>query len=100
MTSDEQLRPEGHRPGPDSSHEDSSHEDGPHEDGTGEGRTFEELMVDLESITERLAAGDLGIEAAADLFERAEALHALATERLTQVRARVERMAVPPVPPG
>jgi exodeoxyribonuclease VII small subunit len=59
-------------------------------------RTFEELMVELESITERMAAGDLGIEAAADLFERAEALHALATERLVQVRARVEGLTSPP----
>jgi exodeoxyribonuclease VII small subunit len=61
-------------------------------------RTFEELMADLESITEKLAAGDLGIEAAADLFERAEALHALATERLLRVRSRVERLASPPAP--
>ncbi len=59
-------------------------------------RTFEELMAELESITEKMAAGDLGIEAAADLFERAEALHALATERLVQVRSRVERLASPP----
>jgi exodeoxyribonuclease VII small subunit len=61
-------------------------------------RTFEELMAELESVTERMAAGDLGIEAAADLFERAEALHALATERLVQVRARVERLTSPPAP--
>jgi exodeoxyribonuclease VII small subunit len=62
----------------------------------GDDRTFEELMAELESITERMAAGDLGIEAAADLFERAEALHALATERLVQVRARVEGLTSPP----
>jgi exodeoxyribonuclease VII small subunit len=61
-------------------------------------RTFEELMAELESVTERMAAGDLGIEAAADLFERAEALHALATDRLVQVRARVERLTSPPAP--
>jgi exodeoxyribonuclease VII small subunit len=62
-------------------------------------RTFEDLMADLESITERLAAGDLGIEAAADLYERAEQLHALATERLTQVKARVEGLAASPAAP-
>jgi exodeoxyribonuclease VII small subunit len=62
----------------------------------GDDRTFEELVAELESITERMAAGDLGIEAAADLFERAEALHALATERLVQVRARVEGLTSPP----
>jgi exodeoxyribonuclease VII small subunit len=64
----------------------------------GDDRTFEQLMAELESITEKMAAGDLGIEAAADLFERAEALHALATERLVQVRARVERLTSPPPP--
>ena len=52
--------------------------------------TFEELMTELETLTAQLAAGDLGIEAAADVFERAEKLHALATERLERVRARVE----------
>ncbi|MDQ2754805.1 MAG: exodeoxyribonuclease VII small subunit [Actinomycetota bacterium] len=54
--------------------------------------TFEELMTELEAITDRLATGELGIEAAADLYERAERLHALATERLAQVQARVERL--------
>jgi exodeoxyribonuclease VII small subunit len=68
------------------------------DDGTDAdaGRSFEELMAELESVTERLAAGDLGIETAADLYERAEKLHALATERLTQVKARVERLSSPP----
>ena len=68
-------------------------DDGTHEES---GRSFEELMTELESVTERLAAGDLGIEAAADLYERAEKLHALATERLTQVKARVERLGTTP----
>jgi exodeoxyribonuclease VII small subunit len=61
-------------------------------------RTFEDLMTELEAVTERLAAGDLGIEAAADLYERAERLHALATERLAQVQARVEAMTAGSVP--
>ena len=56
-------------------------------------RTFEELMAELEAATERLATGELGIEAAAELYERAERLHALATERLAQVQARVESLA-------
>ena len=55
-------------------------------------RTFEELMTELETVTERLAAGDLGIEAAADLYEQALRLHALASERLAQVQARVEAL--------
>ena len=62
-------------------------------------RTFEDLMTELETVTERLAAGDLGIEAAADLYERAERLHALATERLAQVQARVEALTARPPPP-
>ena len=57
---------------------------------SGSEATFEELMAQLEDLTAKLAAGDLGIEAAADLYERAERLHAMASERLGQVRARVE----------
>lgn len=64
------------------------------------GRSFEELMGELEAITERLAAGDLGIEASAELYERAEQLHALATARLAQVKARVERLAEAADPPA
>jgi exodeoxyribonuclease VII small subunit len=54
--------------------------------------TFEELMGQLESVTERLAAGDVGIEAAADLYEQAQRLHAQASARLAQVQARVEAL--------
>ncbi|HMC38395.1 MAG TPA: exodeoxyribonuclease VII small subunit [Acidimicrobiales bacterium] len=61
----------------------------------GDGRTFEELMAELEQITAQLAAGELGIEAAADLYERAERLHALATERLERVKQRVEGLTGP-----
>lgn len=61
----------------------------------GGGATFEEIVAELEDTTAKLAAGDLGIEAAADLYERAERLHALATERLNQVRARVEGLTRP-----
>jgi exodeoxyribonuclease VII small subunit len=60
---------------------------------TDEPRTFEELMTALEEVTGRLAAGDLGIEAAVDLYEEAQRLHALASERLAQVQARVEALA-------
>jgi exodeoxyribonuclease VII small subunit len=64
------------------------------------GATFEELMARLEEITERLAAGDLGIEAAADLYEQAERLHALAAERLAQVQARIEALTQTPGSPS
>lgn len=62
--------------------------------GSGEERrTFEELMEELEEVTAKLGAGDVGIETAADLYERAERLHAQASERLAQVRERVEGLA-------
>jgi exodeoxyribonuclease VII small subunit len=57
--------------------------------------TFEELMAALELVTARLANGDLGIEAAADLYEQAELLHAAASERLAAVEARIERLRRP-----
>jgi exodeoxyribonuclease VII small subunit len=57
--------------------------------------TFEELMAELEEVTAKLAVGEIGIEVAADLYERAEKLHARAAARLDQVRSRVERMAGP-----
>ena len=62
-------------------------------------RTFEDLMAELEGITERLAGNDLGIEAAADLYEKAEKLHALASQRLEQVRERVAGLGAAPAPP-
>jgi exodeoxyribonuclease VII small subunit len=65
----------------------------PLSDEEAAGRTFEELMADLEAVTDRLASGELGIEVAAALYEQAERLHVLASERLAQVQARVERLA-------
>lgn len=62
--------------------------------------TFEELMAELETVTEALATGELGIEAAADLYERAERLHALASARLAQVQARVDALRVGGARPG
>ena len=54
--------------------------------------TFEQILSALESVTARLAGGELGIEAAADLYEQAEILHAAAEERLAQVEARISRL--------
>lgn len=56
-------------------------------------RTFEELVSELEQVTELLATGEVGIEAAADLYERAQRLHALASKRLALVQERVERLS-------
>ena len=57
--------------------------------------TFEQLMAKLEATTEALATGELGIEAAADLSEKAERLHALASARLVQVEQRVHGVEAP-----
>jgi exodeoxyribonuclease VII small subunit len=54
--------------------------------------SFEELVAALERVAARLAAGELGIEAAADLYEQAELLYEAAQERLAAVEERIERL--------
>lgn len=54
--------------------------------------TFEEIMAALEDLTRQMSSGDIGIEEATDLYERAEALHALASERLARVQDRIEKL--------
>jgi exodeoxyribonuclease VII small subunit len=54
--------------------------------------TYEELVEKLEDLTRRIASGEVGIEEASELYERAGAIHRLAAERLAQVRARIERL--------
>ncbi|MBO0730273.1 MAG: exodeoxyribonuclease VII small subunit [Acidimicrobiaceae bacterium] len=68
--------------------------------GDNDGRSFEELLDELEAITERLATGELGIEAATELFERAQELHGRASARLAEVQARVDRLARATHPAG
>ena len=63
--------------------------------GPIESLTFEELVGALERVAARLASGDLGIEAAVDLYEQAELLHDAAQERLAAVEARIERLSPP-----
>jgi exodeoxyribonuclease VII small subunit len=63
--------------------------------GPIESLTFEELVAALEGVAARLAGGDLGIEAAVDLYEQAELLHEAAQERLAAVEARIERLSPP-----
>lgn len=55
--------------------------------------SFEELVEELERLTRQMAAGDIGIELVADLYEQAGRLHAEASQRLEQVRRRIERLA-------
>lgn len=61
-----------------------------------EGLTYEELVEALETLVERMADGQIGIEAAVELYEQAGRLHALATDRLAQVQARIDRLAPDP----
>ena len=63
--------------------------------GPLESLTFEQILSVLEEVTDRMATGDLGIEAATDLYEQAEILHAAARERLEAVEARIARLAPP-----
>ncbi len=61
-------------------------------DGGEGGATFEELVAALEALTDRMAAGDIGIEEATALYEEAGRLHASAAERLARVQARIQAL--------
>jgi exodeoxyribonuclease VII small subunit len=58
--------------------------------------TYEQIVERLEAVTAQLAAGDAGIEAATDLFEQAQRLHAAASARLDQVRQRLDALSPAP----
>lgn len=58
-----------------------------------ESMTYEQLVGELESLTRQMAAGDIGIEAAAELYEQAGVLHAAAAERLARVQERIDKLA-------
>ena len=64
-----------------------------HEVPDGAGMSYEQLVEALERLTERMADGNVGIEEAVELYERAGRLHALASERLARVQERIERLA-------
>lgn len=57
--------------------------------------TYEELVEALERLTRRMADGDVGIEEAVDLYERAGRLHTQASERLARIQERIARLAPP-----
>jgi exodeoxyribonuclease VII small subunit len=57
-----------------------------------EALSFEELVDRLEALTDQLADGGIGIERAADLYERAQRLHAAAAARLEAVAKRIETL--------
>jgi len=52
--------------------------------------SFEELVERLEALAAELADGGLGIERAADAYERAQRLHAAAAARLDAVVRRID----------
>jgi exodeoxyribonuclease VII small subunit len=56
--------------------------------------SYEQLVEELEHTIERMASGDIGIEEATELYERAGRLHALAAERLARIEERIERMGM------
>jgi exodeoxyribonuclease VII small subunit len=68
----------------------------PSEPSEFDSMTYEQLVAELESLTARMASGDIGIEAAAELYERAGVLHAAAAERLARVQERIDALAPPP----
>ncbi len=62
--------------------------------------TYEQLLAELESVTAQMAAGDIGIEAAAELYERAGRIHAAAAARLAKVQERIDKLAAATATPG
>lgn len=56
------------------------------------GRTFEDLVSELEHVASAMDRGDIGIEEAADLYERASALHLAASQRLAGVQRRLTEL--------
>ncbi len=64
--------------------------------------TYEELVALLEDLTRRMSSGEVGIEEAADLYERASVVHREAAARLETVRKRIDslRRAAQDADPG
>jgi exodeoxyribonuclease VII small subunit len=60
-----------------------------------DGLTYEQLVARLEELTTRMAAGDIGIEEAADLYEEAGRLHDQAAARLARVQERIDQLRKP-----
>ncbi len=55
--------------------------------------SYEQLVEALELLTERMADGEIGIEEAVDLYERAGHLEELARGRLERVQQRIRALA-------
>jgi exodeoxyribonuclease VII small subunit len=55
--------------------------------------TFEEAQRELEQIVERLERGDAGVEELTKLWERGEELYRICSEKLEDVRGRIEELS-------
>ncbi|MDQ3569328.1 MAG: exodeoxyribonuclease VII small subunit [Actinomycetota bacterium] len=58
-----------------------------------ESMSYEQLVGNLEQLTQRMADGAIGIEEAVELYERAGRLEELARARLDRVQRRIENLA-------
>ena len=56
-------------------------------------RSFEQLMAELEDVVRRMSGTEIGIEEAADLYEKARTLHDAAAARLEAVEARIAELS-------
>jgi len=56
------------------------------------GLTYEQLVDELERLTDLMSSGEVGIEEAADLYDRAGRVYRAAAERLERVAARVSEL--------
>jgi exodeoxyribonuclease VII small subunit len=60
--------------------------------------SYEQLLEKLEDLTSRMASGEVGIEEAAELYEKAGEVYRSAAERLASVEQRINRLKQPPQP--
>ena len=58
-----------------------------------ESMSYEQLVGNLEQLTQRMADGAIGIEEAVELYEQAGRLEELARARLDRVQRRIENLA-------
>lgn len=63
------------------------------EHSTTDKRSFEEVVSELEDVVRRMSGADIGIEEAADLYEKARSLHDAAAARLEAVEARIAELS-------
>ena len=54
--------------------------------------SFEEAVAELESIVEKMEAGDLGLEESLAYFEKGNELSKFCQEKLTKASKRIEKL--------